>query len=128
MFLTLFHTIFADNIILDKKTFGSLEINSFVYHSSKLHENQSLKVSFPGTFVYKLVTTDKINYVLEDHTVYFESKPNDIYVYVTAENMKYGLMEDTINIITLLVTLFVVLIIADVFFLYLCSRQGKNNK
>ncbi|KAM0676253.1 hypothetical protein GVAV_000216 [Gurleya vavrai] len=107
MFFFLFTTISADNFILSKDLFDTLIISEYRFESKFLKSNQAIQISFPGVFYYQLKKSDR-NFELVDSTVYLCKRPKNFKIYLTIENMKYGLIEEAWKMIFFLVGLFVV--------------------
>lgn len=96
--------IFADNFILHKNDFKTLTIDKYVIESKRLKENEAVKISFPGTFYYRL---EGINghFKIKDKTVYLSKPEKKLILHFSLETYRYGLMEDTFYLIYFLLGL-----------------------
>ncbi|KAF7683040.1 hypothetical protein TCON_1749 [Astathelohania contejeani] len=119
--------ILCDNIQISKKEFKTLKINDKIIESHTLPENTSVKISFPGYYVYKLIQESKGNYVMKDFSVYIRKPESDkLCVFVEVENLYFGLADFVWRFIVY--TVFVVIIGCLPFFIYISKISEEHAK
>jgi hypothetical protein len=78
LFFFIILSVLSDNIEMNKEDFEGIEINDEIISSSSLSMNESVKISYPGVYVYKLKEVKDKHFKLVDDTVYFTNERDDV--------------------------------------------------
>ncbi|KKO76552.1 hypothetical protein AAJ76_200092476 [Vairimorpha ceranae] len=119
--LMIFYIMFilGDNIEISKSEFDCIIVKKHIIDSNSLNNYNSVKISFPGTVIYKLVRKNIPHlpnarvFILENNTVYF--KKFNTKIRINFERKFFGLILDVWFIIMLMV-------IISSYFLIFCKK------
>lgn len=83
--------ILADNIEIGVDEFDEVIVNDQIIKSSELNGFTNVKISHPGTSIYKLVEIEKRKFKLIDITRYFDKK-YERKIRIDYENKEHGVL------------------------------------
>ncbi|KAF9749466.1 hypothetical protein NGRA_3470 [Nosema granulosis] len=108
--------IICDNIEIDLKDFDEVTVNNNVIRSSDLNGYTSIKISHPGTSIYKLVKTGNRKFKLIDVTRYFDKK-YERKIRVDFEDRSHGVLlgQGIMIVLTSLVALCFLFVFKNIF-------------